>query len=287
MPVDYQRLMGFPPVETVQNLTVRDTILYALGVGAAAEAPTDASELQYVYEDGLRALPTMATVMASPGFWARDPKYGLTWQKVLLGEQSMEIHRALPVEGRLRGITTFDDVYDLGAAKGAVLHLTREVYEDASGEHIATLRQTSILRADGGFGGKPAASRRLVDPDRAPDLTLRVGTRSDQALLYRLSGDYNPLHANPQTARTAGFAAPILHGLATFGIVGRTLLKELGQNVPERMRRLGTRFSSPVYPGETLEVHVWEQGDGRASFRARVPERNATVLETGYVEFDA
>jgi acyl dehydratase len=286
VPLDYQRLMGFPPMEAVQDFTFRDTILYALGVGAAADAPTDCSELQYVYEDGLKALPTMATVMGYPGYWAKDPKYGLTWQKVLLGEQSMEIHRTLPVSGRFRGVTAFDEIYDLGAEKGAVLHLTREVYDDASGEHLATVRQTSILRADGGFGGKPAISRRPSVPERAPDYTLRAGTRSDQALLYRLSGDYNPLHADPEVAHAAGFAAPILHGLATFGIVGRLILKRLGQNVPERMRRLDARFSNPVYPGETLALQVWEQGSGRASFRVRVPERDATVLQIGHVEFD-
>ena len=285
MPLDYDMLMGLEPIETLQDLTRRDTMLYALGVGAAAEAPTDRSELQFVYEDGLKALPTMAVVMAYPGFWAMEPKYGLTWQKLLHGEQSTEIHRPLPVEGRLRGVTAIDAIYDKGAEKGAVMYHSRKIY-DGAGEHVATCRQSSFLRADGGFGGSSeGAPQPHPIPDRAPDLTLTATTRPDQALLYRLSGDYNPLHADPDVATGAGFKAPILHGLGTYGVVGRVLLKALCANEPALLKRLDVRFSSPVYPGETLQADVWREGEGRAAFRARVLERDVTVLQNGYMEF--
>lgn len=286
MALNYDFLMGLPPMETRQELTVRDTMLYALGVGAGAEDPTDTSELQFVYEEGLKTLPTMAVVMAYPGFWAKEPKYGLTWQKLLHGEQSIEIHRPLPTAGKLTGLTTIDEIYDKGADKGAVMYHSRRIYDEASGDHVATCRQSSFLRADGGFGGKAeGAPKPHPVPERAPEITVQARTRRDQALLYRLSGDYNPLHADPAVAREAGFNAPILHGLGTYGIVGRLALKALCQNQPERLKRLDVRFSSPVYPGETLEADIWREGEGRAALRTRVVERDVVVLQNGYVEF--
>ncbi len=285
MALDYEMLMGLGPRETLQDLTRRDTMLYALGVGAAADAPTDRSELQFVYEDGLRALPTMAGIMAYPGFWAKDPKYGLDWPKVLHGEQSVEIHRPLPVEGRIRGVTTIDEIYDKGADKGAILYETRKIY-DADDEHVATCRRSLFLRGDGGFGGRAdGAPRPHPSPNRDPDLSATATTRHDQALLYRLSGDYNPLHADPDVAAGAGFRAPILHGMATYGVAGRVLLKALCANDPARLKRLDARFSSPVYPGETLQVEIWREGKGRAAYRARVLERDVIVLQNGDMEF--
>lgn len=285
MALDYAFLTGLPAMETRQSLTRRDTMLYALGVGAAGENALDPAELQFVYEDGLKALPSMAVVLAYPGFWQKEPKYGLTWQKLLHGEQSVEIHRPLPVEGELTGVTTIDEIYDKGADKGAVMYHSRRIYDAASGELVATCRQSSFLRADGGFGGKAdGAPKPHPIPERAPDLTLQARTGVNQALLYRLSGDYNPLHVDPAVAKAGGFSAPILHGLATFGVAGRLVLKAVCGNAPERLKRLDVRFSSPVYPGETLEVQVWHEGEGRAAFRARVVERDVVVLQNGYAE---
>ena len=287
MALDYDCLMGLEPMVTIQNLTRKDTILYALGVGAGADAPTDPDELKFVYENELQALPTQAVVLAYPGFWAKDPKYGLTWQKVLHGEQSIELHCALPVEGKLRGVTSFDEIYDKGADKGAVLYSTRRIFDESSGREVATVRQSSFLRGDGGFGGKSeGAPKPHPIPDRPADIILTARTRPDQALLYRLSGDSNPLHIDPEVARQGGFAVPILHGLATFGVVGRVLLKALAANEPRRLRRLDVRFSSPVFPGEMLEVHVWREADGSAAFRARAPGRGVVVLQNGYLELD-
>lgn len=285
MPLDYDHVMGLPPIVTDQVLTPRDTILYALGVGAAAEGPTDPEELQFVYEDGLKALPTMSVVLAFPGFWAKDPKYGLDWKRVLAGEQSMEIHRPLPVAARLRGVTTIEAIYDKGADKGAVIHSRRLITDEATGEAIATVRQASFARGDGGFGGSSeGAPKPHPTPERPPDLTVRASIRSDQALLYRLSGDDNPLHADPQVAAQAGFSRPIFHGMGTFGVTGRALLRALCGNRSDGVRRMDARYSRPVFPGDTLEIDIWREGSDRAAFRARVPARGDTVLQNGYLE---
>jgi acyl dehydratase len=286
MPLDYDFLMGLPPIETTHELTVRDSILYALGVGVGAENPTDASELQYVYEDGLKALPSMAVILAYPGFWMRDPKYKLTWQSILHGESSIEIHRPLPTEGRLLGVTKISEICDKGADKGAVVYSSRKVTLEGSGELVATVSQSHFLRADGGFGGSPEAS---VQPHPMPtgpaDLTVTTKGRADQALIYRLSGDTNPLHIDPAVARQGGFDRPILHGLCSFGITGRALVKALCDDKPERVKRLDVRFSKPVFPGENFEIEIWREGPGKAAFRVRIPERDAIVLQNGYVEF--
>ncbi|MDB5698246.1 MAG: MaoC family dehydratase [Alphaproteobacteria bacterium] len=282
MPLDPQRLLSLPPQETRHSFTVRDTILYALGVGA--------DDLRFLYEDGLQALPTMAVVLAYPGFFWRNPAYGIDWKKILHGETSVELAGPLPVEGDLIGRTTIDAIYDKGADKGAIVLSSRRI-EDASGTHLATVRNTLFLRGDGGFGGQSEGAPRPhpVPADRAPDHVVTLSTAENQALIYRLSGDYNPLHADPAVAAAAGFPRPILHGLCTYGVAGRALLAALCGNDPARMRRMDVRFSSPVFPGETIKVEIWrENGNGdaisRAAFRATAEERGVLVLNNGYAE---
>jgi len=279
MPLDYDYLMSLPPIVTRHELTKRDTILYALGVGA--------NDLRHVYEDGLEALPTLAVVIAYPGFFAKEPQYGISWQKLLHGEQSIILHRPLPSEGVFVGTTRIEEIYDKGADKGAIMLATREIRIEGDPEPIATARATSFLRGDGGFGqggaGTPPAPHPV--PDREPDLVLSSPTREDQAMLYRLSGDYNPLHIDPAVARAAGFERPILHGLCTYGIVGRALLDALCADEGARVRRMDVRFSSPVYPGETIETRIWREGDGRAAFRARVAERDIIVINNGRLDY--
>lgn len=277
MTIDPQFLLAEPPIETRQSITAKDTILYALGVGA--------DELRYVYEDGLQTLPTMPAIMAYPGFFWRDPKYGADWSKLLHGETSVTIHAPLPVEGELVGRTRFGPIFDKGAAKGAIVYHTREI-RTADGTLIATVRNSSFLRGDGGCGGsaEPQPQPHAI-PDREPDAILTLKTADNQALIYRLSGDLNPLHIDPAVARSGGFERPILHGLATFGVAGRALLKLLVDDDPARIRRIDLRFSSPVYPGESIETRVWHEGPSRAAFTARVVERDLLVLNNGYVEF--
>ena len=282
MALDPQRLLAMPPIVTRQTLTKRDTILYALGIGA--------TELEFVYEERLAALPTMAVVLGYPGFIWRDPALGVTWEKVLHGEQSTILHRPLPVEGDIVGETRIEALFDKGADKGAIALVTRAI-SDAAGTPLATIRATTFLRGDGGFAAPGAQSgdgppRPQPLPDREPDARVTLPTAANQAHIYRLSGDLNPLHIDPDVATGAGFRAPILHGLATYGIVGRALLAARGSNAPAALRRMDCRFSSPVYPGETIETAIWDRDDGATAFRARVVERDLVVLTNGYAEID-
>jgi len=278
--------MALPPRLTRQTFTARDTILYALGVGTGQDLSQNSDELKFVYEKVLEALPTMAVILAYPGFWQREPEYRLTWQKIVHGEQSLALHRPLPVAGTVRGEMTIDAIYDKGIDKGALLCSRREIYDDITGVHLATVRQSSFLRADGGFGGNGAkAPPPHTMPDREADVSDLMATRPEQALIYRLSGDDNPLHADPDVAASAGFEKPILHGLCTYAIAGRVLLKRLCGNVPARLRRMDARFSSPVFPGETIRVDIWDLGDGKASFRASATARGRTVVDNGYAEY--
>ena len=278
MALDPERLVSRPPIVTRQTLTRRDTILYALGVGEDG--------LDFVFEERLRALPTMAVVMSYPGFIWRDPALGVDWKKILHGEQALEIFAPLPVEGEIVGETTIDALIDKGADKGAIAYVTRKI-SDGAGKPLATVRAATFLRGDGGFGrnlGTAPASLPGV-PDRAPDETLILTTAKNQALIYRLSGDYNPLHIDPEVAAAGGFKAPILHGLCTYGFAGRAILAGLCAGDPSRLKRLDVRFTTPVFPGETLETQIWRTGEGTASFRTRVVERDLLALNNGYVEF--
>jgi acyl dehydratase len=287
MPLDYDRLMSLPPREERGSYGSRDVILYALGVGVGADCPTSPSSLRYTYEAALQVLPTMAVIIGYPGFWLMEPQYGVDWRRVLHGEQTVELHQPLPVAAEVVSRLKIDAIYDKGPAKGAILHATREIFEARGGAKLATLKSTSFLRGDGGFGGKAegAPKPHPIPDTRAPDLTVDVGTRTDQALLYRLSGDLNPLHIDPAVARGAGFERPILHGLCTYGIVGRVLLARLCSDEAGAFRKFAVRFSNPVFPGETIRMEIWQEARGLAAVRARVVERDVRVLDNGVFEY--
>lgn len=285
MAFEPERLLSLPPRVLRHAFTRRDTCLYALGVGACQD-PAWSEELQYVFEERLQALPTMAVVLAYPGFWQREPQYGMDWKRILHAEQSIEIHEPLPVEGVVRGELRIDAIIDKGAEKGALLYTTRQVFDDASNRHLASVRQVSFLRGDGGHGGSPGdAPKPHSVPVREADASCSMVTRPEQALIYRLSGDYNPLHADPEVAREAGLQRPILHGLCSFGIAGRGLLRTLCGNEPARLRRMDCRFTAPVYPGDTLELRVWNESASTAAFQVRSVERDVVVLSNGYAEY--
>jgi acyl dehydratase len=274
--IDPDHLLTMPPIVSRQTLTRRDAILYALGVGA--------TELHFLYEDGLKALPTMAVTLGYPGFIWRDPALGANWQKVLHGEQSTILHAPLPVEGEIIGTTRIEALFDKGADKGALAMVTREIHDDA-GTHLATSRSMTFLRGDGGFGGSAeGAPVPHPLPDRTPDAVVTLTTAANQAQLYRLSGDLNPLHIDPAVATGAGFDGPILHGLATYAVIGRALLTARCGGDPARLTRIDGRFSAPVYPGETIETAIWDEGPGRLAFRARVVERDRIIFTNGYAE---
>jgi acyl dehydratase len=283
MPIDYQKLKNWPFPVCEHSYTARDTILYALGVGCGSD-PIDEDDLPYVYEENLRALPTMAVVLGYPGFWLKEPGTGVDWRKVLHGEQGVVLHRSLPIAATVIGRTRVTEIIDKGADKGALLFSERDVIDKASGALLCTLTSTIFLRGDGGFGGPAGPTpepHRL--PARAPDVVIDRPTLPQAALIYRLSGDDNPLHADPAVARAAGFPRPILHGLCTFGVAGRALLSACCGNEPARLKAIKVRFSAPVFPGETIRTEIWCDGP-RVSFRARAIERDTIVLNNGFAE---
>jgi acyl dehydratase len=267
-----------PPVE--QRLAKRDAILYALGVGLGADA-CDPSQLQFVYEKDLKALPTMAIVLGYPGLWHLDPELGITASHVVHGEQGFTIHRTLPVEGDIVGVTRVAGVIDKGEGKGALLMTECQVSDKASGALLCTLTSTLFCRADGGFGGPSGPSKAPHPiPDTAPDAVCDLPTLAQAALLYRLSGDLNPLHADPAHAQKAGFKMPILHGRCTFSVAGHAILKTCCGYAPERLLAMEGRFSAPVYPGETIRTEMWRDGNVIA-FRSTVPQRGVVVINNG------
>jgi acyl dehydratase len=285
MAIDYQRLKSWPFDDVVQHYTARDTILYALGVGLG-EDPTDADQLTFLYEEGLKALPTLGVVLGRPGFWVRDPRSGVDWKQVLHGEQGFVLHRPLPAEGEVSARTRIDEIVDKGPGKGALIYSSRTLIDRRDGEPLCTLTSTTFCRSDGGFGGPagPSPAPRPI-PQSAPELTCDLPTSRRAALIYRLSGDLNPLHIDPEVARVAGFPQPILHGLATYGVAGHALLRLLCGYDPSRLTRMDVRFSSPVFPGETIRTEIWRTAPGQAAFRSRVVERDVVVLNNGYAEY--
>lgn len=274
---------SFPDVEQEYNDIT--TMLYALGVGLGQD-PMDERQLTFVYEENLRALPTMAVVLGYPGFWLIDPKTGVDWKQVLHGEQGLIVHSPLPATGTVIGRSRIDEVIDKGQGKGALIYSSRDILDKKTGKLYCTVTGTTFCRADGGFGG-PSGPVKPVHPipERAPDAASTLTTRPEQALLYRLSGDRNPLHADPKVAAVAKFPKPILHGLGTFGLAGHAILRELCDYDPARLKQMHVRFSSPVYPGESVKTEIWREGHGRAAFRCWVVERNVMVINNGMIEY--
>jgi acyl dehydratase len=284
MPIDYDRLLALDVPEVDHTYTEKDAILYALGLGLGQD-PMNEDELRFVYEKNLKALPSLALVLGYTPYWLRDSKSGITWNKVVHGEQAFDLHKPVMPKGRVVGRTRVIEVIDKGEGKGALVYSVRQVVDQASGDLIATLRQTTFCRADGGFGG-PRSDSPIPHPipKRAPDLSCDLPTRPEMALLYRLSGDINPLHAEPGFAKAAGFPRPILHGLATFGVVGHAILKTACGYDTARLTSMAGRFSAPVFPGETIRTEMWQENNkagGVVSFRARVVERDVIAIDNG------
>ena len=280
MAIDPQKILNWKFSDVEHAYTEKDTILYALGLGCGSDGP-HSDDFKFVYEKGLVALPTMAVVLASPGNWLGSKESGVDYTKVLHGEQYLTLHRPLPAQGKVVGRGRIVDLLDKGKEKGAVLYAERTLIDKASGEKIATLTSAAMLRGDGGFDGKSGPQPEPhKTPDGAPKTHVDIKTHPNSALIYRLSGDRNPLHADPKAAAAGGFKTPILHGLCTYGVAGRAIVKACCGNDPSRLKSLQVRFSSPVFPGETIRTEMWPDG-GRVSFRARAVERDVVVLNNG------
>jgi acyl dehydratase len=281
---DPQKVLSWKFPETEHAYTEKDTILYALGLGCGSDPGVygpGPSDLRFVYEKGLLALPTLPVVLAHPGNWLATKESTVNYSMVLHGEQSLTLHRPPPPAGTVIGRGRIVDLIDKGKDKGSVLYSERTILDKATGEPIATMGSTTMMRGDGGWGGKSGPQpepHRL--PETAPAAIVDIKTYPNSPLIYRLSGDRNPLHADPEAAARGGFKMPILHGLLTFGVAGRALVASPCGGDPARLKSMQVRFSSPVYPGETIRTELWPDG-GRVSFRCRAVERDVVVLNNG------
>jgi acyl dehydratase len=278
MPIDIEKLRAFPIPVGRQKLEPKDIALYALSIGLGAD-PLDEAQLRFVDPlQGPAVMPSMVLVMAHPGFWMADPRSGVDPKAVLHASQGFEIVGPLPQGEEIVSHTKIVGVVDKGEGKAALVDLETEL-SDGAGRAFARLTRTAFIRGGGGFGGADQAkAERAAPPEGPPDFVVELGTRPEQALIYRLNGDLNPLHSDPAIARKSGFERPLLHGLCTMGVVTHALVKALTRYRAERLRSMKLRFSRPVFPGETIRTEIWKDG----CFRALVPARNETVVEDGH-----
>src|ERR1700754_2856276 len=282
MAIDYDDMMQSGATGLAASYDEKDVMLYALGVGFGRD-PLDEKELPFVYENnGLKVVPTFASVIGrgeAPAERQRMPqKSSVNFALVVDGERRITVHKPLPPRCAVLADERYLDILDKGEGKGAVLIQERKVREAASGDPLFTIVSSIFARGDGGFGGKAQGGPALHEiSERAPDLVKECDTRPDQAFLYALSGDRNPLHRDPAFAKAVGFPRPILHGLCTYGTACRAILSTVADYKPERIQQFDVRFSKPVFPGETIVTEIWVDG-ATVSFRAWVKERPGTVV---------
>jgi acyl dehydratase len=279
MALNYDELMSKVETDLPFSYTDADTMLYALSVGMGND-PLDLRELPYVYEQGepLKTVPTLATVLVPEMF-----PVGLGWDysQILHSEQRMRLYRPLPAAADLLINKRVVDAFDRGPKLGALILLEAEGRLASDDTVLFTMGCTIVARGDGGFGGpKGKGIPPHRPPRREPDLSCDITTRQDQALLYRLTGDRNPLHADPAAARVVGFDRPILHGLCTFGVACKAVLQTICDYDYTLVREFDARFSAPVLPGDTITTDMWQEGNV-VSFVCSVKEREAVVLRNG------
>lgn len=277
----YDALMELEFPELTHTYTTRDTILYALGVGAGDD-PVDPFELRLSYEPDLISIPSMAVTLGYPGFWYRDLNSGLNFASVLHASEHVILHAPLPVAATVKARPKIVAIHDKGEGRGSLVVSRRDVVEVETGQRLATVSQTAFCRGDGGLGGPvSAAPAPQAMPDRAPDQTQSVLTDPRSALIYRLSGDPNPLHVDPQEAKDVGFPGPILHGLSTQGHIVRRLMR-LSDPLENPIVELDCRFTGVVYPGDDLQLEIWTEND-LALWRVFTGERR--VIDNGWCRF--
>lgn len=292
MTIDYQNLRRWPIPDQRTCYDETDCIRYALSLGMAAD-PMDALDLPYVYEGArgdapMPVMPTLLSVVGAPGAWATDPCTGIDWMQILHGEHRMRFHAPLAPNAEVLSKTAVSRVVDKGATRGALVVTERRVSDAATGQLLATVEHVSFCRADGGFstpdhpGDEPLPALPAL-PERPADVCWDMPTLPSAALLYRLNGDRNPIHASPDAARTAGFERPILHGLCTFGMAARAIVRLACGNDATRLAGIAARFSAPVIPGDTLTIHLWYEDD-QLRFSVWAKERKLMVLSHGTAE---
>ncbi|MHA1564745.1 MAG: MaoC/PaaZ C-terminal domain-containing protein [Alphaproteobacteria bacterium] len=283
MTIDYKKLLAWEIPTVEHHYTKKDTILYALGVGYGY-LPIDRRQLRFVYESDLLPTPTLPLVLGYPGLWMKNPGTGIDVVKVVQGEQRIVLYKPIPVEATVIGRSRVTAIVDKGKGKGALVYTERDVIDKDNDELLCTLSSTTFCRNDGGFGGPdgPVKKPHAV-PERPADEVCEIPTLDQAALIYRLSGDFNPLHVDPDTAQAAGFERPILHGMASFGVVAHAIMKTYCFYEPHGLRSMEARFSAPIYPGETIRTEMWCDGS-IVSFRASSLEREVLVLNNGRAE---
>ena len=280
MTINYDEIMNLTSENVEISYSDKDSILYSLGIGLGND-PMNLNELKYVYENSQSVLPSMAT-----NFQYHSPlllKTNINFIMVVHGEQRLSITNALPVSGDFIANAKVIGCYDKGPARGAIIEVETTVKNKKNNEEICKLVSTTFARGDGGFGGPDSPKKEIFIPDGEPDYVSEVSTKPDQALIFRLSGDYNPLHSDPNFAKAAGFEKPILHGMCTYGIACRSLVNEICENDASKLKRFDCRFSSPVYPGETIVTEMWKN-DKMIYFNSKVKERDKLVLKNGVGE---
>jgi acyl dehydratase len=276
--MDYNKLRAFPIPEVTQTYSEKDAMLYALSVGAA-EHIADGTGFEFVSETrGLRCLPSFSVILGHPGFWVREPGTTIDWRRNVHAEEGFTLLRPLPPSGTIVSRTEIVDIVDKGAGKGALMYTRKTITLAASGDVLALCDRVQFLRGDGGYDGPSGPPRPAVpDPSSPPDHVQRIAVRDEQAFLYRLNGDPNPLHVEPELAKAGGFDRPILHGLCTFGMAATAVLFTLADGNPEGMRGFRARFTAPVFPGETLRIEIWNGGE----VRVVAEPREAVVMSGG------
>lgn len=281
MAIDPEKAIGESTGETHTTWTARDVILYQLGLGAGADPVSD-NDLAYVLEDRVKVLPSYGVPLSADGTRGLHDIPGLEFDhaQMLHGEHEIELAGPLPTEGSITTRGHIAAIHDKGKAAVTVLE-TVSTYDD--GSPAFTNRYSLFMRGAGGFGGDPGPSRSLTSPEGEPTAVVETKTLPQQALIYRLSGDVNPLHADPAFAAKAGFPRPILHGLCTFGIACRAVIDSVLDGDVSRVRAYGARFSGIVFPGETLLTRVWKKDDG-AWFDVEIAERGTECLVAGHLE---
>ena len=283
MPINYEELLQGQANDVAYSYGDRETMLYNLGLGMSRDQ-LNTEELHFTFEKGLKTIPTMAALFGGGNVMANA---NINFVMVVHGEQRIKFHRPLPYEADLLLDSCVVECLDKGADKGAVIYLETNTRIKETDEPLSTAVSTIFARGDGGFGGPsgPAPVDTHTIPDRAPDETCEISTRDDQALIYRLSGDRNPLHADPEFATAAGFPKPILHGLCTYGIACRAVLQTVCNYDHTKIGSFDARFSSPVFPGETIITDMWVDGDV-VSYQCRLKEREVMVINNGRCELN-
>ncbi|MBL4907246.1 MAG: MaoC family dehydratase N-terminal domain-containing protein [Sneathiella sp.] len=279
------KVLNFNIPQTEEQYSQKDAILYALGLNLGLD-PVNREELKYLFEENLSVLPTFSMVLAHPGFWLQDPSLEIDWVKILHAEQFLSMSRPLPAKGNVIASYKVLGITDKGEGRGAIVYFEKILKDLKDGEEYSRVTTGVFCRGDGGCGNHGQVPEPLsAVPNEDPDLVIRKTIDPRSALIYRLSGDFNPLHISPDIAHKAGYPQPILHGLCTMGIAGHILLENLAAGDAAQFKGYACRFSRPVFPGDTIRTEIWKNGEV-AHFRVIAENRDEVVLDRGQVKLN-